>query len=48
MAALRKCGVSEADARVTTDVLVTTDTFGVFTHGVKCLRVTSRGCGRAG
>ena len=38
MAALRKCGVSEADARVTTDVLVTTDTFGVFTHGVKCLR----------
>jgi ureidoglycolate dehydrogenase (NAD+) len=38
VAALRKCGVSEADARVTTDVLVTTDTFGVFTHGVKCLR----------
>ena len=38
VAALRKCGVSEADARTTTDVLVTTDTFGVYTHGVKCLR----------
>jgi ureidoglycolate dehydrogenase (NAD+) len=38
VAALRKCGVSEADARVTIDVLVTTDTFGVYTHGVKCLR----------
>jgi ureidoglycolate dehydrogenase (NAD+) len=38
VAALRKCGVSEADARLTIDVLVTTDTFGVYTHGVKCLR----------
>jgi ureidoglycolate dehydrogenase (NAD+) len=38
VAALRKCGVSETDARVTVDVLVTTDTFGVYTHGVKCLR----------
>jgi ureidoglycolate dehydrogenase (NAD+) len=38
VAALRKCGVSEADARVTIDVLVTTDTFGVYTHGIKCLR----------
>jgi LDH2 family malate/lactate/ureidoglycolate dehydrogenase len=38
VAALRKCGVSEKDARLTTDVLVTTDTFGVYTHGVKCLR----------
>jgi ureidoglycolate dehydrogenase (NAD+) len=36
--ALRQCGVSEADARTTIDVLVTTDTFGVYTHGVKCLR----------
>ena len=35
--ALRRCGMSEADARVTTDVLVTTDTFGIFTHGVKSL-----------
>jgi ureidoglycolate dehydrogenase (NAD+) len=38
VAALRKCGVSDADARATIDVLVTTDTYGVFTHGVKCLR----------
>jgi ureidoglycolate dehydrogenase (NAD+) len=36
--ALRQCGVNEADARTTIDVLVTTDTFGVYTHGVKCLR----------
>jgi ureidoglycolate dehydrogenase (NAD+) len=34
---LRKCGLSEADARTAADVLVTTDTFGVYTHGVKCL-----------
>ena len=38
VAALRACGLSEADARVTADVLVTTDTFGVFTHGTKSLR----------
>ena len=38
VAALRKCGVSEADARLTIDVLVTTDTYGVYTHGVKCLK----------
>jgi LDH2 family malate/lactate/ureidoglycolate dehydrogenase len=38
VAALLKCSVSEADARLTVDVLVTTDTYGVFTHGVKCLR----------
>ena len=37
-AALGRCGLNEADARVTTDVLVTTDTFGVFTHGTKSLR----------
>jgi LDH2 family malate/lactate/ureidoglycolate dehydrogenase len=30
--------MSEADAGVTADVLVTTDTFGVFTHGTKSLR----------
>ncbi|MCL5097960.1 MAG: Ldh family oxidoreductase [Candidatus Omnitrophica bacterium] len=35
---LRQCGLNETDARITTDVLVTTDTFGVFTHGVKALR----------
>ena len=38
MAALGKCGLSEADARTTTDVLVSTDAFGVFTHGTKALR----------
>jgi len=37
-AALRAYGVSEADAGVAADVLVTTDTFGVFTHGTKSLR----------
>ena len=37
LAALHKCGLNEADARITTDVLVTTDTFGVFTHGTKAL-----------
>jgi len=36
--ALGRCGMSEADARVATDVLVTTDAFGVFTHGVKSLK----------
>lgn len=38
MTALTKCGMSEADARTTIDVLVTTDTMGVFTHGVKAMR----------
>ncbi len=37
-AALRAAGVSESDAQITTDVLVTTDTMGVFTHGTKSLR----------
>ncbi len=36
--ALTKAGVSESDARTTAEVLVTTDTWGVFTHGVKNLR----------
>lgn len=35
--ALRKLRVNEADARTTADVLVTTDTWGIFTHGVKAL-----------
>ena len=35
---LRKCGFGEADARTTTDVLVTTDTMGIYTHGTKALR----------
>ena len=38
VAALTKVGVGVADARTTADVLVTTDTWGVFTHGVKALR----------
>lgn len=37
-ASLRRLGVSEADAETTADVLVTTDAWGVFTHGTKCLR----------
>jgi ureidoglycolate dehydrogenase (NAD+) len=36
--ALRKAGVSAAKARTTSSILVGTDSFGVFTHGVKCLR----------
>ena len=35
---LLQTGLTEEDARVTTDVLVTTDTWGVFTHGTKSLR----------
>ncbi len=35
--ALTGVGMSEEDAQVTADVLVTTDTFGVFTHGTKNL-----------
>ncbi len=34
---LGKLGVSSEDARTTTEVLVTTDTWGVFTHGTKLL-----------
>jgi len=37
IAALLKVGVGEHDARTTADVLVTTDAWGVFTHGVKAL-----------
>jgi LDH2 family malate/lactate/ureidoglycolate dehydrogenase len=36
--ALTRVGVGEADARTAADVLVTTDTWGTFTHGVKSLR----------
>jgi LDH2 family malate/lactate/ureidoglycolate dehydrogenase len=36
--AFTKVGVSDSDARTAADVLVTTDTWGVFTHGVKALR----------
>ena len=34
---LTKVGVGEHDAQTTADVLVTTDSWGVFTHGVKAL-----------
>src|SRR5881394_2136925 len=40
--ALTKAGVGEADARTTADVLVTTDTWGTFTHGTKALRAYIR------
>jgi LDH2 family malate/lactate/ureidoglycolate dehydrogenase len=36
--ALRNAGVSEDDARTTAEILVLTDTWGVFTHGTKNLR----------
>lgn len=36
--AMRICGMRADDARVTADVLVTTDTWGVYTHGSKQLR----------
>jgi LDH2 family malate/lactate/ureidoglycolate dehydrogenase len=39
---LCKLRVREADARTTADVLVMTDTWGVFTHGVKALRGYAR------
>src|SRR5262245_10606421 len=37
-AALSQTGMNEEDIRTTIDVLVTTDTWGVFTHGTKSLR----------
>ncbi len=40
--ALTKIGVGETDARTTADVLVTTDTWGTFTHGTKALRAYIR------
>src|SRR2546430_17725744 len=40
--ALTKVGVDQTDARTTADVLVTTDTWGTFTHGTKALRAYVR------
>ena len=40
--ALIQTGVGESDARTTADVLVTTDTWGTFTHGTKALRAYIR------
>src|SRR6185436_8204944 len=36
-AAFQAAGLSEADAAAGADVLATTDAWGVFTHGTKCL-----------
>jgi len=36
--AMVRCGMTEADARLGADVLVTTDLWGVHSHGVKALR----------
>jgi len=36
--AMRRAGMNEADARLTAEVLVTTDTWGTHTHGTKQLR----------
>ena len=36
--AMKLAGMNEVDAGITADVLVTTDTWGVFTHGTKQLR----------
>ncbi len=40
--AMRKAGLSEEHAQITADVLVTTDTWGTFTHGTKQLRFLLR------
>lgn len=40
--ALEIAGVDPADARITADVLVTTDTWGTFTHGTKALHAYIR------
>lgn len=40
--ALAICGLSPEDARAATEVLVTTDTWGVYTHGTKSLRGYAR------
>jgi ureidoglycolate dehydrogenase (NAD+) len=37
--AMLKSNMREADARITAEVLVTTDTWGIYTHGTKHLRV---------
>lgn len=42
LAVLDRCGVSKADAQTAADVLVTTDTWGVFTHGTKGLLTYTR------
>ena len=39
---LAKCGVGEKDAETTAEILVTTDTWGVYTHGTKALYAYAR------
>jgi ureidoglycolate dehydrogenase (NAD+) len=39
---LAKCGVGEEDAETTAEILVTTDTWGVYTHGTKALYAYTR------
>ena len=36
--ALHACGLCPKDVRTTADVLVGTDTMGIYTHGTKSLR----------
>ena len=38
ISALEKVGISKDYAEITSDVLVTTDLFGIFSHGTKNLR----------
>lgn len=42
VATLQQLGVPEDNAQTSADVLVTTDTWGIFTHGVKALRGYAR------
>ncbi len=39
---LAKCGVGPEDAETTAEILVTTDTWGVYTHGTKALYAYTR------
>jgi len=39
---MERCGVSAEDGQTTADVLVTTDTWGIFTHGTKPLYLYTR------
>ena len=46
-AALMKAGVTEENAKIVTEVLMTTDTFGVLTHGTKNLNQYIQKCMQA-
>ena len=45
--AMQKTGLNEEDARLSVEVLVTTDTLGTFTHGTRQPRGLMRTCARA-